>query len=96
MFCILVYDIPMDNNGTKRRNAIYNLCIKYGYHVQNSVFEFDTDFGTMSKIKHSIEKIIDPTCDSVRMYRLKKHTDENVSIIGKRENIESNDSCIIF
>ena len=31
MFYILVYDIPTDNNGTKRRNAIYNLCVKHGY-----------------------------------------------------------------
>lgn len=97
MFCLLVYDVPSDIAGTKRRNAIYNMCLKHGYHVQNSVFEFDIDYGTMLKIERAIENIIDVSVDSVRVYSLgKKRTETNVKVIGKKERIESNNICVIL
>lgn len=97
MFSIIVYDIPSDEGGTKRRNKVYKICQKYGYHVQNSVFELDITYSQAIKIKHDIEKIIDGNTDSVRIYNLEKdRTNTNVILLGKRESFESNDICFVL
>ena len=97
MFAILVYDIPSDSEGTKRRNKIYKLCSKYGYHVQSSVFELDTDYSQLVRIEHEVENVINKEFDSVRVYRLgKERTDANVCVLGKHSLCESDDSCFII
>ena len=97
MFAIIVYDIPSDPSGMKRRNKVYKLCKKYGYHVQNSVFELTLDYSSLLRLEHNIEHEIDSKYDSVRIYSLgKTRTDENVKILGKRELLESNDSAFIL
>ena len=97
MFAVLVYDIPSDDAGMRRRNKIYKLCKKYGYHVQNSVFELDVDYTQLLRIEHEIEGILDGTQDSVRVYSLgKSRTDNNVICLGKREICESDEDSFIL
>lgn len=97
MFAILVYDIPNDDDGKKRYQKLYRLCRQYFWHVQKSVFEIDLDYGSLLRLRHEIEKIIDNEVDSVRIYVLgKRRTDDNTILLGKRERIESNDKSIIF
>lgn len=97
MFALIVYDIPSTKSGMKRSSSVRKLCAQYGYHVQNSVFEFDIDYSQMLKIVHGIENIIDKNCDSVRLYSLgKSRTENNVIIIGKREFCESSDDCFML
>lgn len=97
MFLVVVYDIPSDISGTIRRKKIHKICQKYGFHVQNSVFELDITYSDLLKVKHDIEKVLDIETDSVRLYVLgKERTDTNVILLGKREVCESNDSCFIL
>lgn len=97
MFAVLVYDIPSDDKGTKRRNKIHKLCSKYGYHVQNSVFELDIDYAQLVRLQHEIVKIIDGEVDSVRVYHLgKERTETNVVVLGREELCESDDSCFMI
>ena len=97
MFAVLVYDIPSDDKGTKRRNKIYKICSKYGYHVQNSVFELDIDYAQLIRIQHEIIKIIDVEIDSVRVYYLgKDRTDTNTVVLGRHDICESNLDCFII
>lgn len=97
MFAVFVYDIPSDSEGVKRRNKLYKLCCKYGYHVQNSVFELDIDYAQLIRIQHETEKIIDKTFDSVRVYHLgKSRTDTNTVILGRQDLCESDSSCFML
>ena len=97
MFALLVYDIPNDEDGKKRYYKLYNLCKSHGWHVQKSVFELDIDYGSLMRLEHKIENVIDKDVDSVRIYYIgKARTDTNVILLGKREMIESNDSTIII
>lgn len=97
MFSVLVYDIPSDEFGVKRRRKLYNICSRYGYHVQSSVFEFDISYNQMIRIQHDIELIIDKLVDSVRIYNLgSSRTDTNVVVLGKSELCESNDDCFLM
>ena len=95
MFAVIMYDIPSDEEGTKRRTKVHNLLLKYGYHVQNSAFELTVDYGKLLTLIHEISKIIDNEVDSVRLYKLgAKRTSENVVLIGKREYVETSDNMI--
>ena len=97
MFCVLVYDIPISDEGKKRWQKVFKRCKTFGYHVQNSVFEFDIDYDVLLMLMHDIENILDKSEDSIRIYMLgKKRTDNNVILLGKREYIESNDNNVIF
>lgn len=97
MFAVLVYDIPSHDGGLKRRNRIFKICRKYGFHVQASVFELDIDAGELLHVEHEISKVLDAKTDSVRVYHLgKRRTDTNVVCLGKREVIETSDSAFIF
>ena len=97
MFALIVYDIPSDFEGTKRRNAVYKICRRYGYHVQNSVFELTVDYSQLHRIEHEIEKYIDSNLDSVRIYHIgKERTDTNVVCLGRTELCESDESCFII
>lgn len=97
MFAVIVYDIPSTKEGAKRSSAVRKICAKYGYHVQNSVFELDIDYSSVMKIVHDIEKIIDKQADSVRLYSLgKSRTENNVIIIGREELCESSDDCFML
>ena len=97
MFAIIVYDIPSDDEGIRRRNKLYKLCSKYGYHVQNSVFELDVDYAQLIRMQHEIEKIISKQFDSVRMYHLgKARTNTNTIVLGQQDLCESDSSCFML
>ena len=41
MYVILVYDIKMDDEGSKIWRNTFKICKRYLIHIQNSVFEGD-------------------------------------------------------
>lgn len=97
MFSILVYDIPSDDNGTKRRQKIYDKCRSLGYHVQDSVFEFTLDYAKMHALMHEIEKIMNEEDDSVRLYIIgSERTEKNTIVLGRACVVESDNPMILF
>lgn len=96
MFAVLVYDIPTDENGRRRYQKIHKLCLQKGFWVNGSVFELDMDYSSFLRLKHQIEKIMDVTQDSVRVYVLGKRTENNVLLLGKRVDVESSDETLLF
>lgn len=63
MYVILVYDIKED-----RVQKVLKTCRKYLYWVQNSVFEGEITEAKLTKLKHELNKIINPKEDSVIIY----------------------------
>lgn len=96
MFAVIVYDIPTNAVGKKRYTKIHNLCKQYGFWVNGSVFEFDMDYSSFLRLIHNIEKVIDKEQDSVRIYEIGKRKENTVTLLGKREYIESSDEVIMF
>jgi CRISPR-associated protein Cas2 len=78
MFTIISYDIVDD----KRRTRVMKLLKGYGTRVQYSVFECYLDKNEMLKLGSALRRLIDPTADSVRCYRLDSLAVRRVQIVG--------------
>ena len=96
MFLLLSYDIDQSDNG-KRLRSIAKICEKYGVRVQSSVFELEISAAKLMTLRSELEKVLDPSIDSVRIYKIGKHNKADVEILGKREKIEiTADSSFLF
>ena len=66
MFYVISYDIP-DN---QRRNQLAKVLKGFGTRVQYSVFEAHLNKRQYEEIKRAVERLIEPSEDSVRYYAL--------------------------
>jgi len=66
MLVIIAYDVETSTQeGRTRLRKVAKLCVNYGQRVQNSVFECSVDPAQLVKIKHQLEKMIDPDSDNI-------------------------------
>ncbi len=66
MFYVISYDIPDDS----RRNQLAKALKGFGTRVQYSVFEAHLSRGKYAELKRAVDRVIAPSEDSVRYYRL--------------------------
>ena len=66
MFYVISYDIPDD----RRRNQLAKELKGFGTRVQYSVFEAHLSRSQYEELKRAVARIINPSEDSVRYYRL--------------------------
>lgn len=78
MFTIISYDVVDD----KRRTKVMKLLKGYGSRVQYSVFECYLNSDEMRKLGRQLRRLIDPTSDSVRCYRLDTLAVQRIQIVG--------------
>lgn len=83
MQCIIVYDINTMNDNGRVLRLVRKECLKFGYPVQNSVFELDLNKTDLVLFKNSISKLLRKDLDSVIMY----YVDEGV--LNKADRIGS-------
>lgn len=69
MYCILVYDIEMDNNGPKVLRNVFKICKKYLTHIQKSVFEGELTQLQYAKLQSELSKFIRKEQDSVLIFK---------------------------
>ncbi|MCS6959184.1 MAG: CRISPR-associated endonuclease Cas2 [Pseudanabaenaceae cyanobacterium SKYGB_i_bin29] len=67
---LVIYDLPYDKAGNKRRNRLHKLLSGFGKWTQYSVFECFLSDLQFAKLQVGIQKIIKPNQDSVRIYVL--------------------------
>lgn len=71
MMVLITYDVNTETvAGKKRLRQIAKLCVNYGQRVQNSVFECILNPAQFAELRNNLEKIADPTTDSLRYYFL--------------------------
>jgi len=70
LFYLIIYDVPDTKAGNKRRTRLHKLLSGYGKWMQYSVFECFLDAMQFTSLQISIEKLIKPEEDSVRVYVL--------------------------
>ncbi len=63
MFVILTYDVK-----SNRVSKTMKCCKKYLYRVQNSVFEGHITTSKLNKLKNELNRLIDASYDSIRIY----------------------------
>lgn len=71
MMVLITYDVNTEtSSGKKRLRQIAKLCVNHGQRVQNSVFECILNPAQFAELRNNLEKIADPTTDSLRYYFL--------------------------
>lgn len=70
LFYLIVYDLPDTKAANKRRKRLHKMLSGYGKWTQYSVFECFLTAMQFAKLQLQIEKLLQPTEDSVRIYVL--------------------------
>lgn len=68
MYCILVYDIFMDDGGAKVSRNVFKICKKYLTHIQKSVFEGELSELQYKKLQSELSKYIRKDRDSLVVF----------------------------
>lgn len=89
VFVLIIYDI-VDN---KRRNAFAKMLNGYGFRVQKSAFEAMITDRLYKQLLSKIPQSIDPSEDSVRVYRIYGYGE--VNMFGVNDKIQSDDVIIV-
>lgn len=96
MLVLVSYDVStIDKAGKARLRKVAKECVNYGQRVQNSVFEIDTDFGTVLKVKDKLLKLIDKSKDSIRFYYLGNNWERRVEHYGTKDTYNPEGTLII-
>lgn len=96
MMVLVSYDVnTTDAKGKSRLRKVAKACVNYGQRVQNSVFEIDTDYGTVLKVKNILLKLIDEEKDSLRFYYLGNNWERRVEHYGAKETYNPEGVIII-
>lgn len=70
MDVLIAYDIAdTTGDGAKRLRRVAEVCLTYGQRVQFSVFECRVSPTRLQRLIGQLEDVIDPTLDSVMIYR---------------------------
>lgn len=75
MELLVTYDVDTTTSeGERRLRRVAKVCEGVGHRVQKSVFEVVCDPARRLQLEADLLKIIDPTCDSIRIYHLDRGT----------------------
>ena len=88
---VISYDISSD----QRRLKVAKTLEDFGERVQYSVFECILNPDDLKKLLLSLERIIDPAEDSIRVYRICQECVKKISILGIGEITRDKDTYII-
>ncbi len=69
MYCILIYDIEMNEGGAKAARNVFKTCKKYMTHIQKSVFEGELTELQCMKLNGELAKHIRKDSDSVIIFK---------------------------
>ncbi|HPG92013.1 MAG TPA: CRISPR-associated endonuclease Cas2 [Clostridia bacterium] len=96
MLILITYDVStVDSAGKTRLRQIAKACQNFGQRVQNSVFEINTDYGTVVKLKAKIIDIMDKEKDSLRFYHLGNKWETKVEHYGTKKSYNPEGALIL-
>lgn len=86
MMVLITYDVNTSTlEGRKRLRLVAKQCVNHGQRVQKSVFECLLDPAQFTGLRNRLEKIINPSQDSIRFYFLGNNWKRRVEHIGANE-----------
>lgn len=92
MYIILVYDIKQVDNFAKVQRKVFQICKRYLYHIQNSVFEGELLESQIEKMKIELNKYLRKNMDSCIIFKSRNKRWMQKEFITKI--IEENDQFI--
>lgn len=96
MLVLVSYDVAITTPGGKRRlRRVAKTCVNWGQRVQFSVFECVVDPAQWVTLKSQLERIIDPSTDSLRYYYLGSNWKHRVEHIGAKPSLDFDDALVV-
>lgn len=96
MLVLVSYDVAITTPGGKRRlRRVAKTCVNWGQRVQLSVFECIVDPAQWVTLKSQLERIIDPTTDSLRYYYLGSNWKHRVEHIGAKPSLDLDEALVV-
>lgn len=96
MYILITYDVNTEEQEGKRRlQRVAKLCKNYGLRVQNSVFECVISEVQLIELKSKLEKMIDKSKDSIRIYYLNKNENRRIITLGIDTSIDVEDVLVL-
>lgn len=93
---LITYDVNTTTpTGQKRLRQVAKHCENYGQRVQNSVFECLIDGAQLKILTNLLVSVIDPECDSLRLYYLGNNWHDRVEHIGAKPSIDLEGPIIV-
>ncbi|MBB5235201.1 CRISPR-associated endonuclease Cas2 [Deinococcus budaensis] len=81
---LICYDVNTETSaGRKRLRRVAKVCVAHGQRVQNSVFEVSVNDVQLLALRDQLLREMDPSEDSVRIYRLRQPRDKFVEAFGR-------------
>ena len=96
MMILVTYDVnTLTREGRSRLRRVAKVCLNYGQRVQYSVFECQVNDMELSALRGKLLNVIEPTEDSLRIYKIIEPLENNREEIGKITAIDFEDTLII-
>jgi CRISPR-associated protein Cas2 len=97
MNILVSYDVgdTESREGARRLRKVAIICKDYGQRVQFSVFECEIDEMQFEVFRAKMLKVIDPSLDSLRFYKLMGGRDRSVEAYGIDKYVDFNDVLIL-
>lgn len=96
MMVIVSYDVSTKTpGGVRRLRKISEICLDYGFRVQNSVFECNVDPAQWESLKDQLLSMYKAEEDSLRFYFLGANWQRRVEHHGKGEIKDIEDTLIV-
>lgn len=96
MLVLVSYDVAVTSKGGARRlRRVAKACLNYGQRVQHSVFECVVDPAQWTKLKNTLEQIVDEELDSLRYYYLGANYRQRVEHYGAKPSRDVDDPLIV-
>ena len=90
MYIILVYDITLDEGGSKVLRNIFKICKRYLTHIQNSVFEGEINKSNLEKLRLELKGYIRKDKDSVILFKSRQERWLKKEFWGVEDDATSN------
>jgi CRISPR-associated protein Cas2 len=85
MLVLVTYDVQTSEpGGAGRLRRVARACQDFGQRVQYSVFEIEVDPAQWALLRARLERLIDPTRDSLRYYYLGGNGRRRVEHVGAK------------
>ena len=82
MYVVLVYDISLEDKGTKRWRSVFKICKKYLAHYQKSVFRGDMTPSRFISLRAELKKVINEDEDFICIVKLKNDSVFGEEVLG--------------
>lgn len=89
MYIILMYDISVDEKGTKRWKKVFGVCKRYLTHIQKSVFEGELTEVQLKQLENELKHNLNLKLDSVIIFKSRSERWLEKKMLGLQNDVSS-------